>query len=262
VDGYTELTKRCFLGKQLKPETLGRPMNLKQTIETRETKTGIALDYFIQFMILLSLISFSIETLPDLSNDAKSGLRFFEIFTVAVFTIEYVLRIAVADKKLHYIFSFYGIIDILAILPFYLSTGIDLRSIRVFRLFRLFRAFKLLQFSQAANRLRKAFKDVKNEFIVFFMAAMFVLYVSAVGIYYFENEVQPESFKSIFHCLWWAVATLTTVGYGDIYPITAGGKIFSSIIVFIGLGIVAVPTGLIASSLSTSLKKNEENVEK
>jgi len=234
-------------------------MNLKQIIKTRETRAGRTLDYFIQFMILFSLVSFSIETLPDLSDVMIKSLRYLEIFTVLIFTIEYVLRIAVADKKLHYIFSFYGIIDILAILPFYLSTGIDLRSVRVFRLFRLFRAFKLLQFSEAAIRLGKAFKNVKNEFIVFFIAAMFVLYISAVGIYYFENEAQPEAFKSIFHCLWWAVATLTTVGYGDIYPITAGGKIFSSIIVFIGLGIVAVPTGLIASSLSLSLKKDEEN---
>jgi len=237
-------------------------MNLKQIIKTRETRAGRTLDYFIQFMILFSLVSFSIETLPDLSDVMIKSLRYLEIFTVLIFTIEYVLRIAVADKKLHYIFSFYGIIDILAILPFYLSTGIDLRSVRVFRLFRLFRAFKLLQFSEAASRLGKAFKDVKNEFIVFFIAAMFVLYISAVGIYYFENEAQPEAFKSIFHCLWWAVATLTTVGYGDIYPITAGGKIFSSIIVFIGLGIVAVPTGLIASSLSSSLKKDEENDDK
>ena len=237
-------------------------MNLKQIIETRETRAGRTLDYFIQFMILFSLVSFSIATLPDLSDVMIKSLRYLEIFTVLVFTIEYILRIAVADKKLHYIFSFYGIIDILAILPFYLSTGIDLRSVRIFRLFRLFRAFKLLQFSEAASRLGKAFKDVKNEFIVFFMAAMFVLYISAVGIYYFENEAQPEAFKSIFHCLWWAVATLTTVGYGDIYPITAGGKIFSSIIVFIGLGIVAVPTGLIASSLGSSLKKEEENDDK
>jgi len=184
-------------------------------------------------------------------------LRYLEVTTITIFTVEYILRVAVSSRKLQYIFSFYGIIDILAILPFYLSTGVDLRSVRVFRLFRLFRAFKLLQFSKAADRLQRAFMDVKDEFIVFLMAAMFVLYVSAVGIYYFENEVQPEAFKSVFHCLWWAVATLTTVGYGDVYPVTVGGKIFASFIVFIGLGIVAVPTGLIASSLSKSFKEEK-----
>lgn len=233
-------------------------MNLKQTIEKNDTRSGRIFNLSIQFLIVISLLSFSIETLPDLSNQMVKWLRYLEIFTIVIFSFEYALRIFVSDRKLHYIFSFYGMIDILAILPFYLSTGIDLRSIRVFRLFRLFRAFKLLQFSKAANRLGKAFKDVKEEFIVFLMAAMFVLYVSAVGIYYFENEVQPEAFKSVFHCLWWSVATLTTVGYGDIYPITVGGKIFASIIVFIGLGIVAVPTGLIASSLTASLKNDDE----
>ena len=236
---------------------LGGHMNLKQIMETRETTAGKVLDFFIQFMILLSLISFSVETLPDLSNDMIMWLRYLEVTTITIFTVEYILRVAVSSRKLQYIFSFYGIIDILAILPFYLSTGVDLRSVRVFRLFRLFRAFKLLQFSKAADRLQRAFMDVKDEFIVFLMAAMFVLYVSAVGIYYFENEVQPEAFKSVFHCLWWAVATLTTVGYGDVYPVTVGGKIFASFIVFIGLGIVAVPTGLIASSLSKSFKEEK-----
>ena len=237
--------------------TLGGYVNLKQIIETRETTAGKALDFFIQFMILLSLISFSVETLPNLSDELLMWLKYLEVTTITIFTVEYILRVAVSSRKLQYIFSFYGIIDILAILPFYLSTGVDLRSVRVFRLFRLFRAFKLLQFSKAADRLQRAFMDVKDEFIVFLMAAMFVLYVSAVGIYYFENEVQPEAFKSVFHCLWWAVATLTTVGYGDVYPVTVGGKIFASFIVFIGLGIVAVPTGLIASSLSKSFKEEK-----
>jgi len=93
--------------------------------------------------------------------------------------------------------------------------------------------------------------------ILFIIATCFLLYLSAVGIYYFENSVQPEQFKSVFHSLWWAVSTLTTVGYGDVYPITVGGKIFTFFMLIIGLGIIAVPTGLIAAAL-TKVPKNDE----
>jgi voltage-gated potassium channel len=108
----------------------------------------------------------------------------------------------------------------------------------------------MLRFNQAILHFSKAMKSIKEELILFFMISTFLLFLSSVGIYYFENPAQPEVFKSVFHSLWWAIATLTTVGYGDIYPITAGGKIFTSIMLLIGLGIVAVPTGLIASALT------------
>lgn len=157
------------------------------------------------------------------------------------------LRIFVADKKLKFIFSFYGLIDLLAILPFYLSFGIDLRSIRIFRLFRI---LKMLRFNQAIRHVSKAFNSIKEELLLFFIMASFLLFLSSVGIYYFENEAQPEIFKFIFHSFWWAIATFTTVGYGDIYPITTGGKIFTSVMLLIGLGIIAVPTGLIALALT------------
>jgi voltage-gated potassium channel len=147
-------------------------------------------------------------------------------------------------------------VDLLAVIPFYVSSGIDLRSIRIFRLFRLFRIFKLLKYNSAIDRLLHAFKDIKKELFIFLVATIFLLYVSSVGIYYFENAVQPEQFKSVFHSMWWAVATLTTVGYGDVYPITAGGKIFTTFIVFIGMGLVAVPTGLFASALSKTFKED------
>jgi len=229
-------------------------MLIKIIIEQNDTKSGRFFDLFIQSLIILSLISFTIETLPDLDKNTIAILNLFEIVSVVIFSIEYLLRLFVADKKFKFIFSFYGLIDIFAIIPFYLSTGIDLRSIRVFRLFRLFRAFKILRYSKAMKRFRLALSLIKEELIVFIIATTFILYISAVGIYYFEHEVQPEQFASVFHCLWWAVATLTTVGYGDVYPITVGGKIFTSIIVLIGLGIVAVPTGLIASAMTKTIK--------
>lgn len=226
---------------------------IKQIVEHTDTKAGRLFDFFIQSLILVSLVSFSIETLPDLSKGEKLILRWVEIFTVAIFTIEYLLRVAVADNRLKFVFSLEGIIDLVAILPFYVRLGIDLRSIRVFRLFRLFRAFKLFRYSKAINRFANTFRIIKSELILFTIATFFVLYLSSVGIYYFEHDAQPEIFASVFHSLWWAVATLTTVGYGDVYPITLGGKIFTFIVLMIGLGIIAVPAGLISSALKTVL---------
>ena len=122
---------------------------------------------------------------------------------------------------------------------------------------RLFRAFKLIRYSKAIQRFRRAFTIAKEEMVLFLFIACLLLFFTSVGIYYFENAAQPEKFKSIFHSLWWAVATLTTVGYGDVYPITTGGKIFTFFVLMIGLGIVAVPAGLIASALSKA--RMEEN---
>ena len=234
-------------------------MSLKTTVEDSDTLSGKLFDIFIQLLIILSLVAFSIETLPNLSSETREVLRIFEIVSIAIFTMEYLLRLGVSDSKLKFVFSFYGLIDLLAILPFYLSTGIDLRSIRVFRLLRLFRIFKALRYSNAIRRFRLAFGAIKEELVVFIVATGLVLYVSAVGIYYFENEVQPEQFSSVFDCLWWAVATLTTVGYGDVFPITVGGKIFTFVMLIMGLGIVAVPTGLIASSLTKVISDEKES---
>ena len=229
-------------------------MQLKKVIEEYDTPAGKTFDCFIQFLIVLSLFCFSIETLPNLNENTIQTLKTIEVITVAIFTIEYLLRVIVADKKLNFIFSFYGLIDLFAIFPFYVAKGVDLRSIRIFRLFRLFRAFKMFRYSKAIQRFQKALLAVKEELILFLVATLFLLFIASVGIYYFENTAQPEQFKSIFHCLWWAVATLTTVGYGDIYPITVGGKIFTSFIVIIGVGIIAVPTGLLASALTIATK--------
>ena len=234
-------------------------MNIKAIIEQNDTVPGRIFDLFIQLLIAISIISFSIETLPNLDNNIKTLLGISEKIIVMIFTIEYILRLYIAEKKLSYMFSFYGIIDLVAIIPFYISTGIDLRSLRIFRMLRLFRMFKLFRYNKAIKRFFRAFVIAKEEIIIFTIAATMLLYLSAVGIYYFENNAQPEVFKSIFHSLWWAVSTLTTVGYGDIYPITTGGKIFTFVILMIGLGIVAVPAGLIASALSKArLEEIEE----
>jgi len=232
--------------------------SIKNVIESNETKAGKAFDLFIQSLIIISLIGFSLDTLPNLSPRIKDILHYFEIIIIIIFTIEYLLRIIVSDKRLKFIFSFFGLIDLFAILPFYLSTGIDLRSIRALRLLRLFRVFKLIRYSKAIKRFHRALIIVREELIIFIIATLIMLFLSGAGIYFFENPAQPEIFSSIFESIWWAVATLTTVGYGDIFPITVGGKIFTFFILMIGLGIIAVPTGLISSALT---KTREEDMD-
>ena len=224
---------------------------IKLVIES-DSKIGKRFDIFIQVLIVLSIISFSIETLPDLDNDVLKILDLFELITVILFTLELILRLFLTSPPFKYLFSFYGLIDILAILPFYLTTGFDLRTVRVFRLFRIFKLFK---YGTAIDRLVEAFAEIKKELILFLIGTLFFIYLSSIGIYYFESQAQPELFKSVFHCMWWAVTTLTTVGYGDMYPVTIGGKLFTTLIVFIGMGMVAVPTGLFASAVSKTFKK-------
>ena len=219
-------------------------------LEDTTTKRGRYFDYFIQILILLSLVSFSLDTLPNLSYNTRVFLDYFEVISIVIFTIEFLLRIYVSKKPLSYIFSFYGIIDILAILPFYLNRVLDLRFLRAFRIFRIFKALKLLRYNKALNRFRIAFKIVKEEVTLFFIVTLVLIFITSAGIYFFENEAQPEVFKSVFHSAWWSIVTLTTVGYGDVYPITIGGKIFTFFVLMIGVGLVTVPAGLVATALS------------
>jgi voltage-gated potassium channel len=232
-------------------------MSITDIVQKSDTRAGRAFDVCIMALIVYSVVTLSFETLPSLPESVAAFLRTSEIVVTLIFTAEYLLRITTAPDRKKYIFSFYGLVDLAAILPFYISTGLDLRAVRAFRLLRVFRLLKLQRYSKALDRFGKALVIAKEEVIIFLFATFLLLYLSAVGIYYFENAAQPEAFKSIFHSLWWAVTTLTTVGYGDVYPITAGGRIFTFFILMLGLGIVAVPAGLVASSLS-EVRENEE----
>lgn len=231
--------------------------NLKQVIEESDTTPGRIFDLSILALIILSLITFSLETLPNLPEAMRGWLSAFETFSVVVFSLEYCLRVFVASPKRSYTLSFFGIIDLLAILPFFLGLSVDLRTIKSLRLLRLFRILKLARYSAAARRFHRAILIAKEEVVLFLGAALILLYLAAVGIYQFESEAQPESFGSVFHCLWWAVSTLTTVGYGDVYPVTAGGKIFTFVILIIGLGVISVPAGLVASALAQARKMED-----
>jgi voltage-gated potassium channel len=226
-------------------------MNIKEIVNNPKTKAGHAFDLFFQALIFISLVSHASETVPDL----KVYQHFFDLgerIIVTLFCLEYLLRVYAAPKKNKFIFSFFGLVDLFAIAPFFLSGGgADFRFLRAFRLLRI---LKLFRYSDAINRFAKAFASIKNELIVFWAMTVVTIYIASAGIYYFESEAQPQVFKSMFHAMWWAVATLTTVGYGDIYPVTLGGKIFTFFVLMIGLGIVAVPAALMASAL---MKKDE-----
>jgi voltage-gated potassium channel len=222
-------------------------------LNTEQNKNALDRPIFawvITTLIIYSVICFSIETLPNLSTATVSFLYYSEIFVVSLFTIEYLYRIYSAPNRFKFVFSFYGLIDLLAIVPFYLATAVDLRSLRLMRLLRLARLLKLVRYNKAIHRFNKAISLAKEELVIFTLASFVMLYLAAVGIYHFEHTAQPEVFRSIFDSLWWAAATLTTVGYGDIYPITVGGRIFTFVTLMVGLGLVAVPTGIIASALS------------
>lgn len=233
---------------------------IKSFIEYSGSRRSHYFAYLIQFLIVVSVVTFSVETLPNLKPQTKSLLSIIEVFCVIVFTIEYISRIYVADKKFKFIFSFFGLIDLFAILPFYLSFGVDLRSLRIMRLFRLFRLLKLVRYNKAMRHFTEALLLAKEQIVLFMVITLVLIYFSAVGIYYFENEAQPDHFSSVFDSLWWSIVTLTTVGYGDVYPITVGGKVFTFFILLIGLGIVAIPTGIISSSLTRTIEDDRRQL--
>jgi voltage-gated potassium channel len=228
---------------------------IRNIVETTDSRAGVVFDLLVQFFIVISIIVFTLETIPTLSTEFIEVLSKLEVFIIALFCCEYILRFIVAKKKTKLVFSFWGIVDLLAILPFFLLS-FDLIMIRALRLLRLFRILKLGRYSSSMSRIMSALKIAKEDLVLSLMAALIMLLVASFGIYQFENTAQPDKFSSVFDSLWWALATLTTVGYGDVYPITAGGKIFTGFILVIGLGVVAVPAGIIASALTEA--RNEK----
>jgi len=226
-------------------------------LEGEDPSLGRLVAWALNALIIASALVVALETVPELRQCCGSGFRWFEIVVVTVFGVEYALRLWSSPSALRYATSFAGVIDLLAFLPSLLALGTDWQAVRVLRLFRLLRLAKLGRFARANARLVTAFRQVRDEMAIFSAMAALILYLAAVGIYHFEHEAQPDAFGSIPESLWWAVATLTTVGYGDVYPITAGGRIFTGLVLMIGLGIVAVPTALIASAVSERREREE-----
>ncbi len=227
-------------------------------------------ELFIITLITLSIIEIILESYHSLAVKFQNQFRVFELFAVVVFSLEYLARLWTADLKypkerkalarIKYATSAIGIIDLLAILPFYLPLifKFDLRFIRILRVFRLFRIFKLTRYSKAIKLLGNIFKDKKSEiFITLFINAILILIASTI-MYHLENKFQPNKFPNIIETFWWAIATLTTIGYGDVFPITAGGKIMSGIIATLGIGLVALPTGIISAGFVEEIQKSKK----
>jgi voltage-gated potassium channel len=196
----------------------------------------------------------------------------FELVSVILFTIEYGLRLLTARLKypelsptgayLRYVLSFAAIIDFAAILPFYLPLAVplDLRFLRIIRVTRILRVVKLQRYSDSLQLVGRVFRSRSKELLVTIGVTFMLLLIAASVMYHLENGAQPEKFPNIIASLCWAIATLTTVGYGDIFPITIGGKILGGIMALLGIGLVALPAGIISSGFMEELNKKKAHV--
>jgi len=222
---------------------------------------------FVVSLIIINTLAVIFETVESIYQPYKEVFNFLEVFSVGVFTLEYVLRVwsCTSIKKyktpivgrLKYIMSHGAIIDLLAILPFYLPLFVnyDLRFIRILRLLRFFRFFKLGRYLNASRVISNVFRSKKEELVLSFVITMFLIVIASSVMYYAEHDAQPEKFSSIPETMWWSVATLTTVGYGDEYPITGLGKFLTACISILGIGMFALPAGILASGFSDEFKK-------
>lgn len=221
---------------------------------------GIIISLIILNVVLVILDTFK---LPYWFSDVS---YYIEFISIIIFTIEYILRIWVSDisrpndnpiiARIKYIFTFMAVVDLLAILPFYLPLVIiiDLRALRLLRVFRLVRLFKVNRYTNALKAIADVFKNKKSQLISSLFIILILMIISSIIIYNVENSVQPEVFSNAFSGMWWAIVTLTTVGYGDIYPITITGKVFSAIISVLGIGLIAIPTGIISAGFIEKIK--------
>lgn len=237
-----------------------------RTIEPADTGDLISkiCDIFIICLIIINIGMVIAETftLPD---SVKRIFSVIEVVSVAVFTVEYALRVWTADllrpdlsagkARIRYILSFMALMDLLAILPFYVPyiIPVDLRVLRTLRVTRLLRLFKVNRYTSALTTIGHVFKKKASQLIASMFIVGLLMLIAAVLMYNIENAAQPNVFHNAFDALWWAVATLTTVGYGDIYPVTAGGKILSSVIAILGIGLIAVPTGIISAGFMETI---------
>ena len=230
---------------------------LHEIIFEADTKKGKIFDVILLIAILISVFVVILSSVESIEKDYGLLLRVTEwIFTI-LFTIEYILRIYSIKKPFKYIFSFMGIIDFLSIIPTYLvflySPIYVLVDIRAIRLIRIFRVFKLSRYLRGANIMQIALKSSRPKIIVFLLSVILIVIILATLMYIVEG--QKNGFENIPKSIYWSVVTLTTVGYGDVVPVTTFGKFLASIIMILGYGIIAVPTGIVSAAIAKSASK-------
>ena len=227
-------------------------------IGNKEDIPSAAFDIFITIVIFLNLFATLFSTFKE-SVRFENALNIIETVTVIIFTVEYVLRVLTADylypkknpvmARVAFIFSFYGLIDLFTILPFYLPVFFPAGAVafRIFRVVRIFRLFKINAQYDAFNVIINVLVEKKNQIFSCITMIMILTLASSLCMYGAEHDAQPEAFENAFSGIWWSVSTLLTVGYGDIYPITPLGKALAIVISFLGVGMVAIPTGIISA---------------
>ena len=238
--------------------------------KSSEDTWSLTFDIFIITIILINVLAVILETVESLFESYRTLFNTIEVISIGVFLVEYILRIWVSNchpgrahplkGRFAYIFSFYGFVDLVSILPFFLPTffSFDGRFLRVLRVFKVVRAFKIGRYSKSFALLLSVVERKRYELFSCLFILFILLLVASTAMYYSEHHVQPDQFSSIPKTMWWAVATLTTVGYGDVYPITSLGRVVGSLIAIMGIGIFALPAGIIASGIGEELDRVKE----
>lgn len=210
-------------------------------------------------LIVLNLIIFILDTISSFHNAFNSYIKLFELLSIIVFTIEYILRLFTL-KNFKDLLEPMMIIDFWAILPYYLSfCPVNTVLLRTFRLLRVIRIFKIGRYSQALDNIINIFKEKKEELIIALSIFCIGILVSSILLYFAENQAQPEMFSSIPKCFYFAIITFTSVGYGDIHPLTTIGKIICSISAILGVGLHGLFIGVIGAAFMSAFKGNKEN---
>jgi len=232
------------------------------TIFGTHTPAGRAFDISLIIAILASLLVLILESIPNVMTEWSQELRYIEYTFTALFTIEYLLRLYCSPKPKSYATSFYGIVDLLAILPTYLAIFFPGASfmgvVRLLRVMRIFRILKLVRYLQDSNILLRSLLMARRKILIFFSTVGILVVIFGALIFVIEG---PENgFTSIPHSIYWAIVTITTVGYGDMVPQTAIGKAIASLTMLLGYSILAVPTGIITAELSSEMNSHKELV--
>lgn len=248
-------------------KTAKRKVHILLHPELGESKWDRILNGFIIILIILNVIAVMLETVSSLQQAYGPFFRVFDFVSVMIFSVEYLLRLWSCNHdpryrhplfgRLKYMFSTDALIDLLAILPFYVHVvvGLDLRMLRLLRLLRFLRLFRLTAYMKSAKMVKNVFVKRGNELKLSLVLILFLIIIASCLLYFAEHNAQPKVFSSIPASIWWAVVTVTSVGYGDMVPVTLAGKILSGIISLFGLALLALPAGIITAGFFEEMKK-------